>query len=220
MKLMPMLKKWLMTTKAYHYTLKHIIPYIRLSTYYTSMRGSTYHQVYNAIKPGDIILTIDRKKLTTFLIGGEFSHAALCVSKDEDFEVAEMTHNDYTESTVSDVCYEADRVVVLRCTDFDEDYTLRVIERCTGFQGTQYDNEFTLGIEALSCAELIYESDIERRLDISLEDVVGIGELYISPTGLWNGKNLELVIDTDNLDAYDNSVTWVSDRGWGIEDNE
>jgi len=192
-------KIWLMSTKMYHWSLKHIIPYIRFSTYYTSMRGIKYHQVYNLIRPGDIILTVDKKKLTTFLIGGEFSHAALCVSKDRNWEISEMTHTDYTKSTVSDLCYEADRVVVLRCVDFNMPYICRFVDKCKSFEGIPYDNMFELGVEALSCSELVYEADFERRLKINLEDVVGIGQLYISPTGLYNAKNVITVIDTDNL---------------------
>jgi len=192
-------KKWLMTTRIYHFLLKNVIPYIRFSTYYTSMRGKIYHQVYNAIQPGDIILTVDSKKLTTFLIGGEVSHAAVCVSKDQNWEVSEMTHSDYTKSTVSDICYESTRVIVLRCVDFDEDYTEQFVDMTKSFDGVPYDNMFSLGVEALSCSELVYEADFERRLEVSLEDVCGIGELYISPTGLLNAWNCKVVIDTKFL---------------------
>jgi hypothetical protein len=155
--------------------------------------------VYDAIQPGDIILSVDDKKLTTFLIGGEFSHAAMCVSKDKKWEVSEMTHTDYTKSTVSDICYEASRVVVLRCRDFDEKYTQAVVDKCKSFDGVPYDNMFELGVEALSCSELVYEADFERRLDVNLEDVVGLGQLYISPTGLWNSINTTIVVDTDKV---------------------
>jgi hypothetical protein len=199
LKIIPRFKAWLMTTRVYHWLLKHVIPYIRLTTYYTSMRGVKYHAVYDAIQPGDIILSVDDKKLTTFLIGGEFSHAAMCVSKDKKWEVSEMTHTDYTKSTVSDICYEASRVVVLRCRDFDEKYTQAVVDKCKSFDGVPYDNMFELGVEALSCSELVYEADFERRLDVNLEDVVGLGQLYISPTGLWNSINTIIVADTDKV---------------------
>ena len=186
-----------MTTWIYHYLLKHVIPYIRVSTYYTTMRGRTYHKVYNIIKPGDILLTVDSKKLTTFLIGGEFSHAGVCVSKDKNWEVSEMTHTDYTKSTVSDLCYEATRVVVLRPANFSDSYRKEFINKTKSFEGVPYDNMFTLGVEALSCSELVYEADFERKLDLNLEDVCGIGELYISPTGIYKSKNLKVIIDTD-----------------------
>ena len=188
-----------MQTRFYAWLVKKIIPYIRFSTYYTSMRGWKYHQIYDAIEPGDIILTIDKKKLTTLLIPGEWAHAAVCVSKDKNFEVAEMTHTDYTKSTVSDVCYESDRVVVLRCKLFDDEYKTQYIENIKNFDGVIYDDQFELGVKALSCSELVWAGDSEERIGASLDDVAGLGRPYISPTGLYKAKNLKTIIDTKNL---------------------
>lgn len=188
-----------MQTQFYAWLVKKVIPYIRFTTYYTSMRGWKYHKVYDIIEPGDIILTIDKKKLTTKLIPGEWAHAAVCVSKDKEFEVAEMTHTDYTKSTVSDVCYEADRVLVLRCPAFKKIYTKKFIKKVRSFEGVPYDDQFELGIKALSCSELVWAGDFERRLDVSLEDIAGLGRQYISPTGIANAKNVEIVIDTKDL---------------------
>ena len=72
---------WLMNTELFAWLLKHIVPYIRFTTYYTSLRGAKYHSGYEKLKPGHILLTIDKKKLTSLLIPGTFAHAALCVSK-------------------------------------------------------------------------------------------------------------------------------------------
>lgn len=188
-----------MQTNFYHWLVKKVIPYIRFTTYYTSMRGWKYHQVYAAIKPGDIILTIDKRKLTTFLIPGEWAHAAVCVSKDKEFEVAEMTHTDYTKSTVADLCFEADRVRVLRCTKFNYAYKQKFIKKCKSFEGVPYDDQFVLGVKALSCSELVWASDFEGRIGASTEDIAGLGREYISPTGIFKAKHLEYVIDTDNL---------------------
>jgi hypothetical protein len=163
------------------------------------MRGIKYHKVYKAIKPGDIILTTDKRKLTTLLIPGEFAHAALCVSKDKEFEVAEMTHTDFTKSTVADLCFEADRVRVLRGTKFTPTYIKKVIAKCISFEDVPYDDQFELGVKALSCSELVWAADFEQRLEASLEDIAGLGRQYISPTGLFRAKNVELVIDTDSL---------------------
>lgn len=187
---------WLSGTKIYKWFLTSILPFIRLSTYYTSMKGSTYHRMYKLLKPGHIILTVDSKKLTTFLIPGEFAHAAFCVSKDEEWEVSEMTHHDYTKSTFADVCFQADRVVILECVDFDKEYTKEIINKCKSFEDVVYDVKFELGIEALSCAELIYESDVQRVLGISLEDLAGLGRPYISPTGLYKATNCKVIYDT------------------------
>jgi len=163
------------------------------------MRGKKYHKVYEVIQPGHIMLTVDKRKFTTMLIPGEFAHAAVCVSKDKEFEVAEMTHTDYTKSTVADLCFEADRVVVLKCIKFTKAYTKKFIEKTKSFEGVPYDDQFELGIKALSCSELVWASDYEERIGASLEDVAGLGRPYISPTGLYKAENVEVVIDTRDL---------------------
>ena len=187
-----------MQTNFYAWLVKKIIPYIRFTTYYTSMRGWKYHRVYDAIEPGDIMLTTDKRKLTTFLIPGEWAHAAVCVSKNKKFEVAEMTHTDYTKSTVADICFEADRVRVLR-GKFSPAYRTKFINNCKSFEGVPYDDQFELGIKALSCSELVWASDTEEALGLSLKDVAGLGRDYISPTGISKAKNVDYVIDTEKL---------------------
>ncbi len=187
---------WLTKRRLYKWALYHVIPYIRFTTYYTSMKGSVYHKGYELLKPGDIILTKDKKKLTTILIGGEFCHAAFCVSKNRGFECAEMTHTDYTKSTFADVCFQSDRVVILRCPDFDGTYITKIIKKCKSFEDCKYDTVFKLNNEFLYCSELVYESDFERRLKLDLSDLAGIGNKYISPTGLFYAKNVTVVWDT------------------------
>ena len=189
-----------MQTRFYAWLLKSVIPYVRFTTYYTSMRGWKYLRGYALLQPGDILLTLDRKKLTTLLIPGEFSHAALCIDKDCGFEVAEMTHQDFTRSTFFDICKEADRVVILRCPAWDEAYLKTVIGMCLSLEGCHYDYQFDLGIKALYCSELVYQSDVENRINAKLDDLAGLGRPYISPTGLW--KTMErgstiLIWDSD-----------------------
>lgn len=187
-----------MQTQLYRWLLKHVVPFIRFTTYYTSLRGAKYHEGYKLLRPGHIVLTNDRKKLTSLLIPGEFSHAALCVGKGEGWEIAEMTHEDFTKSYFFDLCKEADRVVILECPDFDDDYTKKVIQMCRSFENAHYDVEFNLGIESLYCSELIYQSDFERRLKLDLEDLAGLGRPYISPQGIYDCLNLKIIWDSDN----------------------
>lgn len=189
---------WFMNTRAYSWLLKHVIPYIRFTTYYTSLRGAKYKAGYAKLRPGHIILTLDRKKLTSMLIPGGFAHAALCLNKSVgSYEIAEMTHTDYTKSYFFDICKEADRVVILKCTAWDAEYTKKVIAKCRTFEGAVYDVQFAFGVKALYCSELIYQADFERRLQVNLEDLAGLGREYISPTGLFNAKNVRIVWDSD-----------------------
>ena len=191
---------WFMNTDVYAWLLKHVIPYIRFTTYYTSLRGAKYQAGYKKLEPGHIILTIDNKKLTSLLIPGTFAHAALCLGKSngsDTYEVAEMTHTDYTKSYFFDICKEADRVVILKCDNWDEEYTQKVIDKCLEFEDVTYDVKFDLGVKTLYCSELVFQSDFERRLDINLEDLAGLGRQYISPDGLYKAKNVKVVWDSD-----------------------
>ena len=191
---------WLMSTRIYNYLLKHVIPYIRFTTYYTSLRGWKYHRLYKLLQPGDVLLTIDKKKLTTLLIPGDFSHAAMCVSMDGIWEVSEMTHSDYTKSTFFDVCKESDRVVIMRCTNCTQEQINKAIEKCKSFEGAVYDNAFDVGVQALYCSELIYQSYEKNLLEANLEDLAGLGREYISPDGLYKAKNLHVVADSDTFE--------------------
>lgn len=150
-----------------------------------------------AVKPGDILLTKDKKKLTGLLIPGELDHAALFVGDIQGYEVFEMTHEDFKKTWAFDVCKESDRVVVLRCTDFDPDYALKVCEKAWSMREAKYDLQFKLGVKALYCSELVYEADYERRLKVDLDDLVGLGRKYISPMGLFHARNVEVVYDSD-----------------------
>lgn len=188
---------WLMDTKVYNYALKHIIPYIRFTTYYTSFRGWKYHKGYKLLKPGDGILTIDKKKLTTILIPGDFSHACFCRSKDGVYEITEMTHNDTTKSTFFDVCREASRVVIYDRESWTDKYRQEMINKDEELGFVPYDRKFELGIAALSCAERNYEIDFKKTLGASLEDIIGLGKLYISPDGLYKAKNIRIKWDSD-----------------------
>lgn len=216
-----------MQTNLYRQILLKCVPFIRFTTYYTSMRGKQYHDGYKFLRPGQIILTVDKKKLTSLLIPGQMTHAALCVFKRAPydqllsvnaFEVAEMTHSDFTRSDFFDICKESDRVVLMQCLDWDHDYTRRVIDACLGFQGATYDVEFDLGVKALYCSELIYQADwhadhAERwykmhleellgggkfgRLQVDLSDLAGLGREYLSPDGLLFAKNVRCVWDSE-----------------------
>ena len=186
---------WAMSTSLYEYLLRHVIPYVRFSTYYAKLKGTVYHELYDQLRSGDVILSYDKKKLTTHLIPGQFSHASMCISKDEVWEVSEMTHTDYTKSTFFDICKESDRVVVMRCIESTPEIVFDAIERCKKFAGASYDFEFKLGVKALYCSELVYQSYRDNFLKVNLEDMVGLGREYVSPTGLYKAKNLVVVAD-------------------------
>lgn len=189
----------LMKTKAWSWTLTYIIPYVRFTVYYTKFNGRKFRVLRDTIIPGDIIVAVDKKKLTTLLIPGTFSHAAICISKDTDWEVSEMTHHGYTKSCLFDIAKECDRLVVLRCDDFDDEYKKLFIRAVKAYQYVTYDTCFTLGVNALYCSELVYQSDFEHKLKLDLSDLAGLGQPYISPDGIYLSETCRVVYDSDNV---------------------
>lgn len=187
-----------MQTKTYSWLLKHVIPYIRFTTYYSSFRGYKYELARQVISDCDVILTTDNLKLTSLLIPGVVDHAALSIGGH--IRIAQMTHNDYTVDTMFDICKEATRVIIMRCADIyeDYDYKSRMKQRVRGFEGAVYDGKFDLGVSALYCSELVYQGDFEHRIQCDLTDLMGLGRPYISPTGLLIAKNMRCVFDSDN----------------------
>ena len=207
---------WLYAQQWFHNFMIKVVPKLRLSTYYAEPTNKNYikwgalaRKGYKHLQPGDIILALDEKKLSNIIIGkatakyadGEVpfvpSHAALCVAKKSDFEIAEMTHHHYTKSTWEDVCYEATRVVIARCKDWDQSYVQKkVIPECLSFKDKKYDVIFDQGKKELICSELVYFADVERRLDVNLDPILGF-KPYISPVGLLKGKNVEIIWDSE-----------------------
>jgi hypothetical protein len=191
---------WLHKTSIYKYVMIKIVPYIRFSIYYTSFTGIKYNTLAKAIKPGDVILCTDNKKLTTMLIPGEFSHAALCVSNDGVWETSEMNQYNYDKTTLFDICKMSDRVVLLR-PQLPASVIAEAVERCKSFEDVDYDLTFTLNVSTLYCSELVYMSYTGNSLEVNVTDEVGLGKPYVSPIGLYNANKLKVIIDSDDISA-------------------
>lgn len=191
---------WIMKRKLYFFFLRRVVPFIRFSMSYTKLKGWQYHKLYSILEPGDIIVTIDRKKLTSLLIPGEFSHAAMCVSKDGIWEVSEMTHTDYTKSCFFDICKESDRVVILGLKDATPSEQGGAIAVCKSLQQVKYDMRFLLGIEALYCSELCLVCWGNEKLKADTSDFAGIGQPYVTPTDLYEAEGVYVKADTRLLE--------------------
>lgn len=189
-----------MKSKFYKWLILKIIPFIRLP-YYPSLRGEKYHSGYLLLSPGDILLSIDKKKLTTLLVPGEFTHASFCVGKGNKmfpgYEVIEADHKGVIKSYFFDICKEADRVVILRCDDWDETYKKELIHNAIALVGLPYDTEFDITSKNPYCAEIIYHIDYKKTLKLKLEYIKSIDRFYISPDSLYRTENLRIVWDSD-----------------------
>jgi hypothetical protein len=184
--------KWLMTTRIYLWVVRDILSWIRISCCHTRLTGKKYLEGYKLLKPGYIILSTDESRISSFLTPGDLDHAALCVSKGGEYEVGEMTHLGYTKSTFFDICHTSDRVVLLECYDWDEDYIQKIIAKCKSLIGTPYDFQFNPNHTELYCSELVIACDIEARLKwyFSLGDC-------ILPQDIYKSENVKVVWDSD-----------------------
>ena len=201
---------WAMDCSVYNWAMRWIVPRIRFTWRHAQLPDWKIERGYNLLEPGDIILSRSDGQLTTWVVPGEWTHAALCLVKPFGYvelerafgSIAEMVAAGYTRSDFVDVC-RASRVGILRCTDWarDPEYTQQVIDKCKSFDGTGYDRQFGLGDWLLSCAELIWHSDVEKRADVKLSSLLGLRN-YITPQDYMDAamnptSNLEVVWDSD-----------------------
>jgi len=207
---------WLTGTHIYLWAMKRVIPFIRFTPYYALPENKEFKQWgalerrgYKLLQPGDIILCSDKYKFSSLIIGsatknvaGEKpyfvpSHVALCVGLGTEFEIAEMTHHDYTKSTWEDVTRGSTRVVIIRCKDWDKQYVEdTIIPMAKSFKNKKYDDRFEMGEATLACSELPYFADLEKRAKVDLSPVLG-DRPYITPVGWMLAKNVEIIWDSN-----------------------
>ena len=109
-----------METKFYNWLLHDVLPKLRLSNSYTEMDGLDVKWIQKLAKPGDILLSVDYKNITTAIIGGEFAHAGFVTSNNlflQLEEVSEMVAEGYHETHLNSFCFHSDRVALLRVED-------------------------------------------------------------------------------------------------------
>ena len=182
---------WLMQNEVYLFLLRYILPNLR----FLQPPGPSYfykQRIRDNMQAGDILLSKSKFALTNVLIGGDFSHGAVVIGPDE---IAEMTANDFDVVDVDHFCHGTTRIALLRIVDQENDYGKQVALKAMSFVGVRYDASFKLGVEALYCSELCYQADFERRMQADLTDLVDMGRPYISPSGLYKAKGLELVYE-------------------------
>lgn len=178
---------WLMGTGPYRFFLRYILPTLKFA-HAPGPGYSQKQQLRELMRPGDILVSKDTYALTNLIIGGRFSHGAVVVGPDR---VAQMTANDFDVVSIDDFCTGCTRMALLRFRDAPDGYGLEVAEKAMTFCDRRYDVHFTLGVEALYCSELCYQSDFDRRMGAVLSDLAGMGRQYISPDGLYCAPGLE-----------------------------
>lgn len=209
----------IINSKAWNWLLMNILPYVRFSMYYTRYKGVNYIVASRIMSPGQFILCLDEQKGTAFLVPGFMTHACYVVnncmySGNSEYEIAEMTHHNYSKSYLFDVCKESSRILICDCMDWDLEHKKKMIEAIKRFYDAKYDVQFKFGIKSLYCSELVYQldriathpemtdaefvtSNVKGLMDLDISDFAGLGQEYISPDGLLFGKNTRVVWDSD-----------------------
>lgn len=208
---------WLTNTKIWSWFILNIMPFIRFSVYYTKFRGIDFITSYRILDEGDVILTLDEKKATR-IVPGLMTHAAYCVNNSSksgklDYEVAEMTHHNFTRSYWFDICKESDRVIIVTYDGWTPEHKTMMHNLVPMFWSSLYDTKFAFGIGELYCSELPWQLDrmaanrsmttqdmtetkFKGVMDVDLSDFAGIGRQYISPDGLLFARNARVRWDS------------------------
>ena len=191
---------WFMGLATYHWLARVILPRVRWRLKKPSLDSSVEVAGRVRAQAGDIVLTYKSGYLGSALTPGYWKHAALVTRGCEPGrspQVAEMTAEGFGLIGWIEVC-QADRVAIFRCCEWDDNYKRTVVvPRCRSFRGKAYDTAFKLGVASLYCSELVYEADTERRLDVDLSDLRGLGRQYVSPQDIAEAGNVVKVWDSE-----------------------
>lgn len=181
-----------MQTWAYRFISLHIVPH--LYYWFAPMRPiKEYAEITALIEPGDFLVSTSKFKLTHILIPGMIDHAAIYVGHGD---VVEMIGKGWNKIPLRQFWREATNMAVLRLNPHDEAYAYEMCGRANALKGTEYDIDFTLGVDFLYCSELLYVVDFENRAKFDLSDLKGLGKQYLSPTGVYQAKGCTVIYDT------------------------
>lgn len=174
----------ILATRQVQFFLSRILPRIRFSTSPPKITGNEWQSFVAMIRPGDLVFSVDRSKLSSVLIPGEWDHVGIV---SEDAMIVEAHYPKVRKIHPFDFCHTSDAVGVLRPLAA----TASILStKCDRFIGIGYDTLFRKGAESLYCSELVWQCDQYNTLGFDTSDAVGLGIEYLSPDGLWDSKNI------------------------------
>lgn len=178
------LKRLILSFFPVRWFLSEMLPAIRFSFHAPKMTGAQFNSFIGIVQPGDIVFSADRSKLASWLVPGEWSHAALYVG---DGWIVEAVQPKVKMTHAFDFCHSADVVGVVR---YEWPELERVLFEAKATVGLPYDAIFEKGKEALYCSELVAMFDEMNLMGFNDQDELGLGLEYVSPDDLWNAKNV------------------------------
>jgi hypothetical protein len=169
------LKKWLLRIRIVQWVLTSVIPKIRFSIKPPKMTGSAFAEFSDMLRPGDLVFSSDRSKLSSWLIPGQWDHVGIYIG---DSQIVEAVQPLVRITSPFDFCHSSDVVGVARPSWKNPRYVLSVARSTVRLP---YDTFFERGNEALYCSELIALIDAQNELNLDHSDEVGMGGEYVTP---------------------------------------
>lgn len=151
------------------------------------------------LRTGDILLSASAIGLSSILTPG-IDHAAFVLGAEPEAHIAaigEMTRHGFGIVTWCEFCDHSRRVLICRCEDFEAEYIAEMVAHCMKVgHGAAYDMQVEQGDDELTCAELVYEADFDRRIKVkpwrpwwSLAEV-------LTPQQLLDADNVRVIWDS------------------------
>lgn len=105
------------------------------------------------IKEGDILLSFEKQRSTSFFIKGKYKHAAIVSPK---LDVIEAIGGGVRDVDLEEWLFLMDYVAIIR-PEF-ENHTINYMAACNAmtYIGKPYDYKFQSGDKAIYCSELVY----------------------------------------------------------------
>jgi cell wall-associated NlpC family hydrolase len=169
------LKRLILRISFIQWVLTSVIPKIRFSIKPPEMTGGVFAEFNNILRPGDLVFSSDRSKLSSWLIPGDWDHVGVYIGNSE---IVEAVQPVVRITSVFDFCHSSDVVGVARHPWLNLRYVINVARATIG---RPYDTFFDRGNEALYCSELIALIDAMNELNLDHSDAVGMGAEYVTP---------------------------------------
>lgn len=112
--------------------------------------------ILNTVEPGDILLSYESGRPTSFLIRGYWDHAAIISSKLTIVEAVGDAHGGVREVPIKEWLFKKDSVCVIRPLFLSKYVNKMAAANSLSFVGKSYDYQFSLDNEMLYCSEVPY----------------------------------------------------------------
>jgi uncharacterized protein YycO len=105
------------------------------------------------IRDGDIILTYEKQRFTSFFIKGKYKHASIVSAK---MSVVEAVGEGVRESDLEEFLFLMDKVCIIRPEFYN--HTINYFASCNAlnFIGRKYDYTFSADNNEIYCSELVF----------------------------------------------------------------